>query len=271
MDDVCITDDLAFAPDGSGRVISTEPLPPAGVRASGEGCFLTELSWTPSQDPMVVRYNVYAAGGREFLTNRLISSPIERTSRFRVATVHDPSFTDWGLRPDTEYRYRVTSVSRFGAESALSHAVSIRTARPDRVHRKVQLEKWPSNVDFDIAQGGRYVVWARVCSREEAKARRERVGRVALAIRLGDGRSRPWQPRFDLVSTGHAGPFPNQPFWDRLPLGDESQRAIFTLEPGQHKLCISKPQAWKVEIQELVLTNDLSYCPKGRVSSIHRD
>ena len=271
VDTLCLTDDPGFTPTGAGRILDAAPAPPGGPSVRADGPFMARLTWARSRDPLVARFHVYAVGGTDVYSGRRVVGPVLRGNRHRLATTADTSTADWGLKPNTVYRYRVTAVNRFGVEGPLSQEAVVKTP-PLQVEAIRQAPKGrPPKLSFHVRRGGAYVLWAKVRSLETDRARKRHMSaRTRFSLVLDGGAPRAWRPRFDLVSIGHAGPFKDQPFWDRVPLGPPIWYPVVDLNPGAHTLTIKWPKGAKMKIDEFLLTNDLSHRPKGVTSFILR-
>lgn len=122
LDLLCFSSDPDFVPEGP-RPERTEP-PPAiqDLQAENVRSHANRLRWTPSHDPGLAHYNVYASMEpfEEGAQNLLVGSPTE------------PTFVDWGLRDGTTYYYRVTAVDRRGNESDPGDLIPAATPELDR-------------------------------------------------------------------------------------------------------------------------------------------
>jgi hypothetical protein len=270
VDEICLTDDAAFVPKGSGRLITVPPSAPTGLQARATDSFTSELKWQPSADPMISHYNIYAAGGKDFLAGRAIGLPIVQANRHRLATTLESTRIDWGLKPGIEYRYRVAAVSRFDAEGPLSGEVIVRTPPLKSVRIKIPFKGWSRPCNFSVPRDGNYILWAKVRSLETSRLGRKKYSRVRMNVAIKGGPKCVWRPRFDFVSMGHSGPIPDRPFWDRISLGNREEFPVFEIAKGKSVITISKPGTYKMVVEELFLTNDQSIAPDGVVNFIVR-
>ena len=254
IDGVCLTSERGYKPVGSGHLLEHCVRQPQNATAEAEGPFSARLSWTESRDPMITAYNVYGNTTTE----------IEATNRRRIATVKRAEWLDWGLRPGRTHRYRVAAVNRFGRESRLSDECVIRIPKYDPATVKIDTERWPERVEFSLPRDGRYVVWARLRTKQMIKEES-----LSAKVKLDGQPQRTWRPRISIISRSRSGPQPHAWFWDRLNLGDARQYLTVNMTAGAHVITFrpASPNGC-AEIGKVIVTDDLAFVPNGRVDYV---
>jgi hypothetical protein len=243
---------------------------PAEVRVQANGPFAATVTWKPITGARY--YNVHASDRPDFTPaqSNLLYSPPAGTERA----------VDWGLKPGATYYYRVVAVDYDGTESPASEPAKCQTEVLDvktveieyeagTVGSGAQVEDDPTasggrsvllNKDqtyelrFRVPAEGDYVIWHQYRGDSGAAV----TGQVVL-----DGKPFPWQETYDQAALyGQAlGPVW---VWHRYRFRwGEQANGILPLTAGEHILSLSIDHP--IHLDQLVLTNDLSYVPEGRL------
>lgn len=110
--------------NGSGE-LPEKPSAPTGLISKTQTETTVTLIWTPSTGPNPIQgYTVYRNGN--VLPGSVISVP----------------FTDSGLTPDTDYIYQVSATDINGNTSALSQAITVRTASANTPVNEWKVGQW---------------------------------------------------------------------------------------------------------------------------------
>jgi hypothetical protein len=243
---------------------------PAEVQMEAHGPFAVTITWKPVAGARY--YNVHASDRPDFTPaqSNLLYSPPAGTERV----------VDWGLKPGATYYYRVVAVDYDGTASPASKSVEFKTEALDVKTVKIEYEAGTvgsgAQVEDDpTASGGRsvllgkdqtyelrfrvpaesdYVIWHQYRGDSGAAV----TGQVVL-----DGKPLPWQETYDQAALyGQAlGPVW---VWHRYRFRwGEQANGILHLTAGEHTLSLSIDQP--IHLDQLVLTNDQSYVPEGRL------
>lgn len=138
LDRLCVTDDPAFVPRGTGLCDAVAPPRVSGLQVSHVSRYDVALLWTPIKCDDLRHYNVYCSRQPDF-------APSQST---RIGSPYRTALLDWGLRPGTTYTYRVTAADRYGNEGQPSEAVAVTTG-PLAAHR-VTMEAEIAQVSGDV-------------------------------------------------------------------------------------------------------------------------
>jgi hypothetical protein len=128
LDKLLVTDEPNDTPTGLGGLDTEPPSKVESVSVEIGGVSELDVSWEPVSDPDFHHYNVYASAQEDF----------ECDQSTLIASLSEPRWIDWGLRPRTDrwssttYCYRITVVDRTGNESESSEPVCGRTGVPRR-------------------------------------------------------------------------------------------------------------------------------------------
>ncbi len=257
LDKLCLTSDPRLRPANLGGMDATPPRAVAGLTAEAEGKYAIRLSWQAVVEADLAHYNVYCGRSADYeLGNeRLVGSPSEA------------HFVDWGLKPGSEYFYRVTAVDRRGNEGEPSAAVAA-TTEPLEPRLFLELERgWNWNeaeevvLPFEMPADGEFVIWGKLQSLDGQR-------KVSVEINLDGERVATRRLDLDYICTGHGGPVLNTWLWDCLRPGVTApgDPMAFAVAAGAHELTLKRAGKGFVEFERFVITNDLGHEPPGTTS-----
>lgn len=279
LDKLLLTDDPDFVPQGTQPIDGAPPLTPTAPTLEQAREFDVIISWRPVGGDCDY-YNVYRGTEEDFTIG----------PETRVASPEVPRMVNWGLRPGTAYYYRITAVDSFGNESPPSPSLPVRTISLPRVVL-LQLEAEDGATDLPMvrveepqASGGAYVKMA-----PQGEGAAQRFPRLELGFEVpvaGDYivwlRLCPVSDRgyaylratIDGVPTGmmlrhfpgrKAGRgFADNNIWVYVNNMRVELPVRFRLQPGRHTLTVSEAHMQDFGLDEVIITNDLSYRPAGR-------
>lgn len=266
VDQILLTDEGGFMPDGPVRLDATAPAGAAGLQAVALDPFTVRLDWQPSGSADVAYYNVYCGADVGFAPSqaRLIGSPAEL------------ALVDWGLKDGTTYHYKVTAVDRAGNESA-PVSVQATTGNAKLVRNVVEAEsgqisggarvvdtpqaengkavRFPDGdeagrliLSFKVPVDGEYAIWAHGYAHDGAAD--------PLDYTLDQQKTCRWKLR---VATRNWG-------WDFI--GGDAQKGqinanpqLYQLKKGSHSITISSKNGYGID--RIVVTNDPTWEKAG--------
>jgi fibronectin type 3 domain-containing protein len=279
VDNLLLTDDPRYRPQGEEKLDARPPATPAGLKLGEARHFDTSLSWNPVEEDFN-HYQVYRGTAPDFQAGQeaLIGSPAV------------PRLVDWGLTQGTQYYYRVSAVDSFGNESAPSPALAVKTRALEKVVElaaeaedgkasapmDVAVEPKASggrfvkmmaqgqgekkafpvlNMEFEVPVAGEYIVWLKLC-RVSAE-----LEYAYLSARVDGG------PKNILLCyfTGRTPSLSYQDtcLWRYVYSLRQSLPTRFHLEPGRHRLTISEAYMQSFGLDQVIITNDLGRRPPG--------
>jgi hypothetical protein len=224
-------DKAGFSPREAVEVHWPEQKPPRDIKARARSPYAVKVAWPGAAGEMLHHYNVYCGEEKDFTADQstLVASPDEKEC------------LDWGLEPGKTYYYRVTSVDRGGNESLPSPAVEVKTPKVERVIISPDLA---DRIRFSIPREGVYVLWLKLAKGKGA-------GQY-LNLDLDGKRFTTWTITFDGIEEEAWFSYGK---WGQIPL-----------KAGPHVLTMENNT--KHRVKKVLLTNDLSYRPKGHVNTL---
>ncbi|MCL2646373.1 MAG: fibronectin type III domain-containing protein [Phycisphaerales bacterium] len=266
-------------PTGRGLDYPTEasftPPVPANVQAKPQSPFAAEVTWAAI--PGVRYYNVYAADKPDFVpaqANLLYSPPVDERGTERVV--------DWGLKPGTQYYYKVVAVNYDGVVSQPSSAIAVATPAitvqtvnvdyatgtggtikddPKASNGKMVVLK-PNEtltVKFNVPVDGDYVIWH--------QWRMDKSDRTTVHIELNDKKENhiEWYHMGLLYGNLISKEF----LWSRYSVWiKKGTEGIYSLKAGENTIKITLIPGGRVnelDLNKLIITNDQSFIPDGKL------
>jgi hypothetical protein len=111
--------------------------------------------------------------------------------------------------------------------------------------------------DFEAPVAGEYVVWLKLCPVSDR-------GYAYVSARVDDGPSQMFLCSFP--ERAASGSFRDTHVWRYVGQFRQSLPTFFHLEPGKHRLTVSsEPHKQDFGLDEVIITNDLSKRPPGRL------
>ncbi|MCL2639652.1 MAG: fibronectin type III domain-containing protein [Phycisphaerales bacterium] len=247
---------------------------PADVKAKVLTPYAVEVTWATI--PGVRYYNVYAADKPDFVPaqSNLLYSPPVGTERI----------VDWGLKPGTQYYYKVTAIDYDGSVSQPSATIAmttppitVQTVNVDYSAAKggtVQADVTASNgkfldlkeeetltLKFNVPVDGDYVIWHQWRSSVSEW--------VPLQIDL-NGKKETLKELYH-VGGLYGKVLSKEWLWSRY--GPSSAKkggeGLYRLKAGEQTLTITRPKplgrSAEFQLNKLIITNDQSFVPEGRV------
>ncbi|MCL2648626.1 MAG: hypothetical protein FWD61_16750, partial [Phycisphaerales bacterium] len=279
LDRIFMTSD-GSVPTGRGLDYPTEASPapqmPTVVQSKPLTPFAAEVIWAAI--PGVRYYNVYAADKADFIPAQanLLYSPPVGTERI----------VDWGLKPGTQYYYKVTAVDYDGVASQASAAVAmttpaitVQTVQVDYASgsggiiqadpaasngKKVVLKPGESyTLKFHVPAEGDYVIWH--------QWRMDNSDWLTVPIELNE-RKESLREQYHLGSL-YGKVISNEFVWSRYCVGSQKgQESIYHLKAGEQTLKITLNATGPIgrvkefHLNKLIITNDQSFVPEGKLS-----
>ncbi|MCL2639729.1 MAG: fibronectin type III domain-containing protein [Phycisphaerales bacterium] len=272
LDRFFVTSD-GSVPVGKGLDYQTQVLQvPTDVKTKPLTPFAAEVTWAAI--PVIRYYSVHAADKPDFTPaqSNLLYSPPAGTERI----------VDWGLKPGTQYYYKVTATDYDGTTSP-PPAAALLTTPPITVHTV--------NVDYTTATGGtpktddtgKYIM----VKAEDAITLKFNVpadGDYVIwhqwrATIAGD-----WQTlnlelngkKETIRESSHMGglygrTIGNDWLWTRFCVNSsrKGQESIYPLKAGEQTLTIKLPKGgrprYELHLNKLIITNDQSFIPDGKL------
>ncbi len=260
LDEILVTDDAALVPVGLMGLDSAAPEVPSGLTAEPADSNAILLKWNELKSGELDHFNVYCGTAPEFecAQGALVGSPSEH------------EFVDWGLRPGGSVWYRVTSVDRFGNESAqcepiaatlpeVSPSVHLLLSADKARRRGMELEQEPAvqgkvlarssqleepsaEWGLSLPASGLYALWGRSTHRREEPA--------VFGVEVDGESLGTWQV------WGRWGE------WVWSPMGRKwtGSPELFEIGAGRHTLRLL-PRTPTSRIADVVITNDPSWWP----------
>ncbi|MCL2641442.1 MAG: fibronectin type III domain-containing protein, partial [Phycisphaerales bacterium] len=263
-------------PYGRGLDYPTDASPvvqvPADVKTKPLTPFAAEVTWAAI--PGIRYYNVYASDKADFIPSQanLLYSPPAGSERV----------VDWGLKPATQYHYKVTAIDYDGITSKPSSAVAVTT--PPITVQTVQVDytsgsggtvkedKAASNgkmmvlrpgdtytLKFNVPADGDYVIWH--------QWRMDIADRTIVQVEVNDKKA-------DHVEWYHMGSLFGQRIgdeflWSRYNSGHrKGLEGIYPMKAGENTLKITlapKVRVKEFHLNKLIITNDQSFVPDGKL------
>ena len=263
IDELMVTTDPKWSPQRYGTCDEKAPEPVGGLKAVESDTYDIALTWESSRETDIHHYNVYASTGKT----------VEPVQKNLIASPAAGPFLDWGLRPDTEYCYAVTVVDRQGNESRPSASVVVKTsphAGKATTHEWDVTDKDPqgkdaASVSFETSDKGQFVIWALV--KGVIKQGVKGAGAVDLSL---DGKGPgAWTILYDQVGL-NGGPNKDSD-WVWCPFAVTKQKAygpaLIDIDAGRHEIKMSSTY---FRIARIVVSNDLSFRPTGKLNTFYR-
>ncbi|MCL2645490.1 MAG: hypothetical protein FWD61_00625 [Phycisphaerales bacterium] len=277
LDRIFLTSD-GSTPTGRGLdyPTATSPLPqvPANVKTKPLTPYASEVTWAAI--PGIRYYNVYAADKPDFVpaqSNLLYSPP--------AGTEH---IVDWGLKPGTQYYYKVTAIDYDGSVSQPSAAVAVatpaitvQTVNVDYATGKggaIQADATASNgkyvllketetftLKFNVPVEGDYVIWH--------QWRATVADWVPLQLQLNDKKES--LKEFYGLGGLYGKVFSKEWLWSRYcpNSAKKGMEGIYHLKAGEQTLTITRSKLLgrpnELHLNKLIITNDQSFVPDGKL------
>jgi len=270
IDSVLVTTDAAYQPAGLGTADETPPGKVDTLAVKEADTYDVTLTWESVPDADVHHYNVYRGTG----------GAVEAKQRCLVGSPDEAPFVDWGLKPETTYQYTVTVVDRRGNESARGNVVTAKTAPMARkrflhtidmgqsggavgVPRQtdgsvlLQGDAMKLDVPITVPVDDDYIIWCDGLVPQGSAS--------TSFVRMDDARERRWMFYYDATRLG-GGRQNTEWTWVPITPREYEAQGRFTLTAGDHKLTL---RGGNVKIRKLVVTNDFSFVPKGRLNTLY--
>ncbi|MCL2645493.1 MAG: hypothetical protein FWD61_00640 [Phycisphaerales bacterium] len=278
LDRIFLTSD-GSTPTGRGLDYPTDASPvvqvPTNVKTKPLTPFASEVTWAAI--PGVRYYNVYAAEKPDFVPAQanLLYSPPVGTERV----------VDWGLKPGTQYYYKVTAIDYDGSVSQPSAAVAVATPAitvqtvnvdyASAAGGSVQADATASNgkymalkadetctLKFSVPVEGDYVIWH--------QWRATVSDWLTLQIQLNDKKEsiKEWYHLGGL----YGKVISKEWLWTRYCINSAKKggESIYHLKAGEQTLTITFPEPLgargnEIHLNRLIITNDQSFVPDGKL------
>jgi hypothetical protein len=238
IDRLVLTTDSSFSPQDAVEIRWPGREPIQNLKAQASSPYAVKVAWPRPGGSTLHHYNVYCGEEKDF--------PVDQSTLIASPDRHE--CLDWGLKPGTTYYYRVTWVDRGGNESLPSPAVEATTPGVERVILSVKpadRKGPPLRGDVRVPRAGIYVLWL--------KLKMGQGGGEYLNLDVDGERFATWTITFDQLSEEAWFSYGK---WGRIPL-----------KAGPHVLTIENNT--KHTVQEIMLTNDLSFQPpQGHVNTL---
>ncbi|MEI7904740.1 MAG: fibronectin type III domain-containing protein [Candidatus Firestonebacteria bacterium] len=212
------------------------------------------LKWKASTALNIARYDVHCGGSDDIksLGNATV-----------IGSTADCSFTDWGLKPGTEYIYRVVAIDSRGNSSEVSTLKVSTAAQPVQIisGEKSGDPSATQKITFtlEVKDEAPLMLWAKY---RPAFVKDFNVAVEIDGIKAGNWKLRaPYRPMWWTLTAKENGPALE--FVDKI-LADGKD--VFTLAPGKHTITIGlNPKLADNQhvVLELKASNDHSFRPAG--------
>ncbi|MCL2645491.1 MAG: fibronectin type III domain-containing protein [Phycisphaerales bacterium] len=230
---------------------------PADVKTKPLTPFAAEVTWAAI--PGVRYYNVYAYDRPDFAPaqSNLLYSPPAGTERI----------VDWGLKPGTQYYYRVIAVDYDGmfsepsaAVAVATPAITVQTVNLDYAAKPVVLKpKETYTVKFNVPADGDYVIWH--------QWRTDKSDQFSVLVELNETKDRVDDQYY--LSRLYGQVISGEFIWSRYCNGfKKGQESVYHLKAGENTLKITLHSIGRVSefhLNKLIITNDQSFVPDGKL------
>ncbi|MCL2641669.1 MAG: hypothetical protein FWD53_12545, partial [Phycisphaerales bacterium] len=248
---------------------------PTDVKTKSLSPYAVEVTWAAI--PGIRHYNIYAADKPDFTPaqSNLLYSPPAGTERI----------VDWGLKPGTQYYYKVTAIDYDGVVSQASAAVAVATppitvqtvnvdyatatgatAQADATASNgkyvVVKESETITLKFNVPMDGDYVIWH--------QWRANVADWLTMQVQLNDKKA--VQKEWYHMGALYGRVISKEWLWSRYctssaKKGDEG---IYRLKAGEQTLTITMPKSPgargnELHLNKLIITNDQSFVPDGKL------
>ena len=251
LDKIAVSSDPSFTPGKEELTVSPAPVTELSSEAAPQSI---KLSWKPSKAQNIARYDIHCGGSDD---------PKSLGNGTIIGSTADCFFTDWGLKPATEYDYKVVAVDSRGNSSAVSTLKVSTAAQPVQTisGEKLVDPADPQKITFtiDVKDEAPFMLWA--------KYRPAFVKDFTVAVEIDGNKAgnwklrAPYRPMWWTLTAKEEGPALE--FVDKISAGGKD---FFTLAPGKHSvtLVLNPKLADKQHlIMELKASNDHSFRPAG--------
>ena len=251
LDRIAVSSDPAFNPGNEELTVPQAPMTELAAEATAQS---VKLSWSPSKAQNIARYDIHCGGSDD---------PLSLGNGTIIGSTADCFFTDWGLKPATEYTYRVVAVDSRGNYSKAATLKVSTAAQPVQIisGEKTIDPAAPERITFtlDVKDEAPLMLWAKY---RPAFVKDFAVGVEIDGNKAGNWKLRaPYRPMWWTLTAKEGGPALE--FVDKISAGGKD---VFTLAPGKHSvtLVLNPKLADKQHvILELKASNDHSFRPAG--------
>jgi len=257
LDRIFITSD-GSTPIGRGLdypTVASVVQTPADIKTKPLTPFAAEVTW--SAIPGAYYYNVYAAEKPDFTPaqSNLLYSPPAGTERI----------VDWGLKPGTQYYYKVTAVDYDGTASKPTAAIVLTTpaitVHTVNVDKPVVLKpKDTHTVKINVPVEGDYVIWH--------QWRTDKSDQFSVMVEINETTKDRIDDQYYL-SRLYGQVISDEHIWTRYCNGlKKGQESVYRLKAGENTIQMTLHSLGRVaefHLNKLIITNDQSFVPDGKL------